>query len=126
VKTKSWLRFVVLLAALLVALNSYGAPEKGWFGFGADVSAPGFSFNPTLRSVTVSKVLPGSPAAKGGLAQGDQVIEVEGLPIAGHKAKEVQAVMHKAVGETLHLKLKRSNGEIYAAALVAEAKRASQ
>ncbi len=87
------LSILFLSAALLLASHAYATPEKGWFGFVVEVSAPGFSFNPTLRSVTVSKVIPDSPAAKGGLARGDEVIEMEGLAIADHKAKESQAVM---------------------------------
>jgi predicted metalloprotease with PDZ domain len=118
----SLLAFLCLFAAPGLTSTAHAAPEKGWFGFAANVSAPGFSFNPTLRSVTVSKVEPDSPAAKAGLTSGDQVIEVEGLTVAGHKAKELQGVMHKSVGETLHLRLKRSSGEVYSAALVAIAK----
>jgi C-terminal processing protease CtpA/Prc len=95
---------------------------RGWFGVKLDVDTTGFSLNPTLRSVTISKVIAGSPAASQGLASGDQVQEVEGLTVPGRKAREVQAVMHRSVGETLHLRLKRVNGDVYSVALTAVAR----
>lgn len=108
---------VVFNGALLAAT------EKGWFGMVVNVTAESmFSFNPTLKTVTISKVEPGSPAATGGLAVNDQVIEVEGITIAGRKAKDVETVMQKKPGETLHLRLKHASGQLYSATLVAVAK----
>ena len=116
---------VVLLSfalCLMLTLQADAGAGKGWFGLVVDVDGSGFSFNPVLRSVTISKVIAGSPAATQGLASGDQVTEVEGLVVAGRRAKEVELVMQKSVGETLHLRLKRPNGEVYSAVLVAAAK----
>ena len=106
----------------MFTLQADAGTDKGWFGLVVNVDGSGFSFNPVLRSVTISKVIAGSPAATQGLASGDQVTEVEGLVVAGRRAKEVELVMQKSVGETLHLRLKRPNGEVYSAVLVAAAK----
>ena len=65
---------------------------------------------------------PGSPAAAQHLAVGDVLVEIEGLPVAQADGDALKGRMHKAVGETLHLRLKRASGELYPADLVAAAK----
>ncbi len=98
---------------------SQAAEEKGFFGLAVNVDGEGFFLDPTLRSVTISKVTPASPAALNGLAAGDQIVELEGLLIAGRKGRELEPLMKKAVGESLRLRLKRPNGDLYNATLVA-------
>lgn len=110
--------------AFLFALTAplgYAAPERGYFGLSVSIDAEGL-FSPVLRSVAVKEVRPLSPAAQAGIVAGDQVIEVEGRAVAGAKAKELEPVMAKAVGESLRLKLKRPNGEAYDVTLIAAAK----
>ena len=98
------------------------AGEPGEFGFGVSVDGSGFFLNPTVTRVTVNKVLPSSPAADAGLRVGDELVEVDGRAIAGTKAKDLQPLFAKAAGETLHLTIKRMDGEITPVALVAVAK----
>ena len=50
---------------------------------------------------------------------GDQIVEIEGHPVAGQKGKELEPLLEKAVGETLPLRLKRLKGQVYAAELIA-------
>ena len=62
---------------------------------------------------------PKSPAADKSIAVGDEIIQVENTDVPRHKASELKPLMQKAVGESLHLKLKRPNGETYSVTLIA-------
>ncbi len=106
----------ILLAAGLAASASAG--EKGWFGFVGKVRGSGF-LNPTVSSVLVDSIVPNSPAAQKGVAVGDEIVQVEKTDVPGHKASELKPLIEKQVGETLHLKLKRPNGETYSVSMVA-------
>lgn len=99
------------------------APPAGYYGIGISVKTDGgMPWNPKLQSVTISRVAPASPAAQKGIAVGDQVIAADGLTIAGRKARELEPVMHKTVGQSLRLVLKRPDGKAYEVTLVAVAK----
>lgn len=95
------------------------AGEKGWFGFAVAIKAEGFFLNPVLVSVTVDAVEARSPAAEKGISVGDEIIQLENTEVRGHRALELRSLMQKQVGETLHLRLKRRNGEGYSVALIA-------
>lgn len=112
-------------AALLClpAARAADAPPAGYYGIGISVKTDGgMPWNPKLQSVTIARVAPASPAAQKGLAVGDQVIAADGLTIAGRKARELEPVMHKTVGQPLRLALKRPDGKAYEVTLVAVAK----
>jgi C-terminal processing protease CtpA/Prc len=113
------LHTLVLLAAFSIA---DAADEKGWFGLEVSVEIEGISFNPTLHAARIAKVLPSSPAAAAGLTAADLIVEVEGLVVSGAKARDLKAAMHKAVGESLRLKVKHGTAEPRAVTLVAIAK----
>jgi C-terminal processing protease CtpA/Prc len=114
---------VTAFAALwLIGSSALAGGSGGWFGFTVKVDASIFSLNPVLRSAAVTKVVPGSPAAKGGVTAGDQILQVESVVIAGRRAKEIQPLMQKAVGETIHLQMRHPDGNVYSASLVAQAK----
>jgi C-terminal processing protease CtpA/Prc len=115
----------LLMAALLCmpAARAADAPPVGYYGIGISVKTDGgMPWNPKLQSVTISRVAPASPAAQKGVAVGDQVIAADGLTIAGRKARELEPVMHKTVGQSLRLALKRPDGRAYEVTLVAIAK----
>jgi C-terminal processing protease CtpA/Prc len=121
------LRRTVLLAvaALLVfpiARQAQAEPMPGTFGFAIDVDGEGFFLNPTLKTVTIKSVVPGRPAATAGIKPGDQVVEVEGRQVSGAKARELQPLMKKNVGESLALRLRKPSGDVYAVSLVAALK----
>ena len=118
--------FVVAGFAVSCLDPVWAAGEKGWFGCAVSGEAQGFSFNPTLRSVKIDKVLPASPAVPAGLASGDLVLEVHGIIVAGAKADALKAAMQKAVGESLRLKVKRGSGEVQELLLVAAPKPSEQ
>jgi C-terminal processing protease CtpA/Prc len=100
---------VLMLLALTLAPAVADEP-KGTFGLTVAVDADGFFLNPTLKSVTVQKVEPRSPAANAGIAAGDQIVEAEGRTIAGSKGRELQPILSKQPGQTIHLLLKRPKG----------------
>ena len=112
----------VVFVLWLIVSSCLAGESGGWFGFTINVDASIFSLNPVLRSATVAKVVAGSPAARGGVIVGDQIIQVEGVAIVGRRAKEIKPLMQKAAGETLHLQMKHLNGNIYSTSLVAQAK----
>ncbi len=97
-------------------------PKPGSFGFSIDVDGEGFFLNPTLKSVTIKSVVPGRPAFDAGIKAGDQVLQVEGKPVAGAKARDLEPHMKKNVGEKLNLRLRRPSGEVYSVTLVAAPK----
>lgn len=110
-----------LLPILLFLLFCGGvalAAEKGWFGFRLGVKGEGM-FNPTVKSVTVQSVEPGTPAAEHKIAAGDEIVEVGGVSVPGRKANELKPLMEKKAGEVVHLRLKRANGEIYPVTMTA-------
>ena len=110
---------LVVVGALALAPEALAAESGGWFGMSLNVEVGGFVLSPTVTAASLLEVAPNSPAASGDLRSGDQLLEVEGVVVAGGKAKDLQALMTKSAGETLHLKLKHSTGETYSAALKA-------
>ncbi|NCT67836.1 MAG: PDZ domain-containing protein [Rhodanobacteraceae bacterium] len=113
---------VMLLVGAVGFSSLSSAAEKGWFGFGVSIETKGFSFNPTIQSVTVAKVAPASPAAAADVASGDAIVAVQGIVVDGAKADELKKAMAVPVGETLRLRLKRGSAEPREVALVAAAK----
>jgi C-terminal processing protease CtpA/Prc len=83
----------------------------GWFGMTLNVDAGGNLLRPTVNSAKILNVASNSPAAVAGVSASDEVLEIEGLTIAGGKAKELQAVLAKSVGESLRMRLRHSDGE---------------
>lgn len=114
-----------MLSTLLVATTSplvalaQGESRPGGFGFAINVDGEGFFLNPTLKTITIISVAPGRPAAEAGIKPGDQIVAVEGKQVLGAKARDLEPLMKKNVGETLALRLRKTSGELYSASLVA-------
>ena len=115
---------VALLFSVALVLNVAGAEEKGWFGFAVDVKTSGFVLNPNVASIVIAEVVPNSPAATQRISVGDEIVEAEGQAVPGSKALQLRSIITKRPGETLHLRLKRKDGETYSATMTA-AKRPS-
>ena len=114
----------LLFVVTLISTGALFAAEKGWFGFSVAIGAETiFSLNPVIRAIKIADVEPDSPASRAGLQKADEVLELENVKVAGKRANELKPLMQKSVGETLHLRLKHSDGREYSAALVAAAKR---
>ena len=116
-RRQGWIHCIATALLLWSALAVAG--ERGWFGFGLKFSGEGFFLNPTVKSVIIGSLVPGSPAARSPIAVGDAIFKIEGVPIAGKKAKELRSLAERQVGQTLHVDLKRPSGEVYSVALVA-------
>lgn len=114
--------FAVLLLLGPRLTPAQAGEAKGFFGLTVTVDGEGFFLNPTLKTVTVQKVEPKSPAANAGIVAGDQIVEAEGRTVAGTKARELQPMMSKKPGQALHLLLKRPKGEAYKVTLIAVAR----
>ncbi len=108
-----FLGFVLLLVSALAT-----AGERGYFGFGMSLTGSGF-INPTVKRVRIASVVPGSPAAINRIATNDEIIKLEGVAIAGRKAKELKSLAARDVGQTLNLEMKRPDGSVYRVSLVA-------
>lgn len=112
-------QILALFLCVLICVSTVGAAEKGWFGFELEIAGEGFFLNPTLRAVRVASIVPQSPAAAQSIAAGDEIVQVENTEVPGKKANELKPLIQKQPGESVHLKLKRRNGEIYSVTLVA-------
>jgi S1-C subfamily serine protease len=113
---------VLIAASVCLSPLPLHAAEKGWFGFALSIDAEGISLNPKLRSIKIEKVFPNSPAAAAGLAPGDNILEMEGIVVAGAHANALKTATQKSVGETLRLKFQRGAEAPRDLSLVAAAK----
>jgi C-terminal processing protease CtpA/Prc len=113
--------FLVATLAVVVMLPFpvHAENNNAWFGLDLKVDTKEISFNPTIRSVNIIKVYPSSPAAAAGLAAGDSVVVLQGITVAGAKANDLKAVMKKAVGEEIQIKIKRGTAEPYEVKMIA-------
>ncbi|WP_243391109.1 PDZ domain-containing protein [Xanthomonas prunicola] len=83
------------------------------------MESEGFSFNPTLTSVTIDSVKPASPAATAGLQVGDAIVAAQGITVAGGKADVFKQAVNRKVGETLRLVIVRGAAKPREVTLVA-------
>lgn len=107
-----WLVPVLLASNSLLALSN-----PGWLGISFTVKGSGVFWNPTVNSIVIAEVVPNSPAAQEHLVAGDTLLEVEGQVVEGAKGSLLRSKMKREVGDLVHLKLRRANGEIYSAIL---------
>ena len=117
--------FLLATAALFARPSSVRAQAEakpGSFGFAIDVDGEGFFLNPTLKSVTIKSVTAGRPASVAGIKPGDQIIEIEGIKVAGSKARDLEPYLRRNVGEKVNLQMRKPGGELYSAILVAAPK----
>lgn len=96
------------------------ASGSGYLGIAVAVSGEGAFWNPTISAVKVQKVNANSPAARAGIAAGDEIVEVQGKPVVGTKARELQPYMELGIGDTLRLVVRKPTGELQPLSLRAE------
>ena len=111
-----------MLPVLLASASLLASAGSGWVGLSISVSGSGVFWNPTVTSIMITEVIPDSPAALEHLSAGDQILEIDGIPVVGAKGSLLRSKMKREVGELLHLKLQRKSGEAYFATLKAAKK----
>jgi regulator of sigma E protease len=87
---------------------------------GALLPGLGFEFWYPHIPATVGKVLPGSPAERAGLREGDQILEVDGQPISDFE--DLVAQVQPRPGERLELSVER-DGDVVPVAVEVESQR---
>ncbi|WP_028453549.1 PDZ domain-containing protein [Chitinilyticum aquatile] len=109
-----------LALILLLGLPGVGlAAENAWFGFDVSAETEGVNIlNPTVRSLTIEGIDRDSPAAARGLQKGDQIIEVQGIRVAGSKASALEDAVPAKPGLPLHLKIRRGSTPPFAVTLI--------
>ena len=108
-----------LLAAALTSSLTAQAAGSGYLGLNVAVSGEGLPWNPTLKSVRIAKVVPGSPAAKAGITDGDFIVAIEGKPVEGAKANDLKPYMEREIGQAVQLAIKKPSGEVKTLSVVA-------
>ncbi|CAI5464580.1 unnamed protein product [Closterium sp. Yama58-4] len=76
------------------------------------------SFPPVDAGILVPQVIPGSPAARGGLQPGDVIVEFAGQPVTS--SRQVLDLLGDKVGVKVPLVVKRANGKTVALTIVTE------
>jgi C-terminal processing protease CtpA/Prc len=96
---------------LLLAQSPASAEfRRGRLGFTVYVEVDGSYAKPILKSVHVQEIEPGSPAEAGGLKVDDEIVQVQGQPLAGANARDVAAIVQVPPGEQLRLVVRGSDG----------------
>lgn len=99
------------VAVLMLALVSTGRADGPKLGFAISVEGDGFILNPLVTKITVASVEKASLAEGAGVVAGDEIIQIEGQPVIGRRAKELQKYLVFGAGETRTLRVKHVNGE---------------
>lgn len=76
---------------------------------GLDLQAAG----PDYRRYLVLRVVPGSPAAAAGIAEGEELISVNLALASSLSISDVNRLLHSQDGRQLYLVLRRADGELY-------------
>ena len=78
---------------------------------GLDLLATG----PIYRRYLVQRVVPGSPAAIAGIAEGEELLSINLLPINVFSLSDLSRMLHSQDGRVLLLLLRRADGELHTA-----------
>ncbi len=104
-------------------LTAHGAVRRGWLGVGIQPLTPDLSeaFGAKgEKGVLVNRILPGSPAEKGGLRMGDILVSLGKTRVSGMKEFQKQVADTKP-GTALALELLRGGRRVAAAVTIEEA-----
>jgi len=80
---------------------------------GLDLLATG----PDYRRYRVLRVVPGSPAAAAGIAEGEELMSINFMPTQAFSATDLSKLLHSQDGRVLLLVLRRPDGGLYPASI---------
>ena len=80
---------------------------------GLDLLATG----PDYRRYLVQRVVPNSPAASAGIAEGEELLSINFLPISVFSLTDLSRMLHSEDGRVLLLVLRRHDGELHTASI---------
>lgn len=80
---------------------------------GLDLLATGADY----RRYRVLRVVPGSPAAAAGIAEGEELLSINFVPTQFFSATDLSKLLHSQDGRVLLLVLRRAGGELYPASI---------
>jgi C-terminal processing protease CtpA/Prc len=104
---------------LLAQQRAWAEFQRGRLGFTVYVEVDGTYAKPVLKSVRVQEIEPGSPAEAGGLRVDDEIVQVQGQPLAGANAREAAAMVQVPPGERLRLLVRGSDAALRRVTIVA-------
>jgi len=99
----------IAMGVLLATMPGLAKPPERQLDFKVQIKS--LSFNPTLMTLLVVNVFPGSYAQQMGFAEGDNVLQIDGKVIAGAKANDIKRLADKEEGQLTTFLIRRSNGE---------------
>ncbi len=105
---------VAVICLVALAHSCYADAPK--LGLVINVEADGI-LNPVITKISVTKVEKASLAEAAGMVGGDEIVQIEGRPVAGSRAREMQALMKFNAGETRTLRVKHADGKQFDAKL---------
>jgi len=92
-------------------ITGKGKVVRGWLGVGLQELTPELSKHfKTKEGVLVAQVFKGGPAEKGGMQQGDVILEFDGKKVKGYRALQGM-VAGTPVGREIKIKVKRSGSD---------------
>ncbi len=96
-------------AVLLLTVAHPGHAGAPKLGMAISVEGDGL-LNPVVTKITVTSVGKASLAEAAGIVAGDEIVQIEGQPVVGRRARELQPLMNLPPGETRTLRLKHADG----------------
>lgn len=115
-------RFLLTVFFLSLTLTSFShAYEKGVTGLGFKVDAEGAFWNPTIKRLSVESIAAGSAAERAGVMNGDEVLEIAGVPVNGLTADQIKPLLNKEIGTVITIKVRRRNSETHTLSLSLQA-----
>jgi C-terminal processing protease CtpA/Prc len=102
------------ILAILVLAGCSGAPGSMGTVFGKDPGSVGavFGRDKETRALVIREAPTGAGAEKAGLAEGDEVLMIDGFYVKDLTAKEVRAKLRGDVGSTVKLTVLRGADDV--------------
>mgnify|MGYP001006452221 FL=1 len=101
---------LIAVCLLSLSLQVVEASEQGFLGIAIYVDGEGLVLNQSVRSITVTRVVPNSPASKAGLSFDDQLLEIDGKRVRGARISELRPLLEKRTGQSVSLVVKKKSG----------------